>query len=208
MDSLADTGPRRVLDTKPLAPSLFAHFVLKSSNAAAMVDWYTTVLNMRVVYRDDVLSFLTYDDEHHRLAIINIPGQHAPDERSWGLSHVAYAFPRIGDLLATYRRLKSQGIEPYWPVHHGPTVSLYYHDPDGNSVELQVDCFGKAEAAAYFHSEAFRKNPIGVVYDPEALARAYEAGAPEAALLRQPEGPPSAVPRGPAPAAAVTSAGE
>lgn len=184
---------RRTLETRPIAPSLFAHFVLKSSNAAAMVDWYRTVLNMRVAYRNDMLTFLTYDEEHHRLAIINIPGLAAPGDGNSGLSHVAYAFPRVGDLLATYRRLKSQGIEPFWPVHHGPTLSLYYHDPDGNSVELQVDCFGKAEAAAYFQTEAFARNPIGVLFDPEALASAYEAGAPEAELLRQPDGPPARV---------------
>ena len=195
MDTVVETTSRsrRTLGAKPIAPSLFAHFVLKSSNAAAMVDWYTTVLNMRIVYRDDMLSFLTYDDEHHRLAIINIGGLHAPDDKSTGLSHVAYAFPRIGDLLATYRRLKARGIEPFWPVHHGPTVSLYYHDPDGNAVELQVDCFDKAGAAAYFHTEAFRKNPVGVVFDPEVLASPYEAGAPEADLLRQPDGPPARV---------------
>ncbi|MDP1748121.1 MAG: VOC family protein [Reyranella sp.] len=195
MDTAVDTTSRsrRTLDPKPIAPSLFAHFVLRSSNAAAMVDWYTAVLNMRVVYRDDLLSFLTYDNEHHRLAIINIGGLHAPDDKSTGLSHVAYAFPRIGDLLATYRRLKAKGIEPYWPIHHGPTLSLYYHDPDGNSVELQVDCFSKAKAAAYFETEAFRKNPVGVVFDPEALASAYEAGTLEADLLRQPDGPPARV---------------
>ena len=39
----------RTLDSKPIAPSLFAHFVLRSSNMPAMVDWYATVLNMHVV---------------------------------------------------------------------------------------------------------------------------------------------------------------
>jgi hypothetical protein len=67
---------------------------------------------------------------------------------------------------------------------------MYYHDPDGNSVELQVDCYRtKAEASAYFHSDAFKRNPIGVNFDPEALVADYERGASEAELLRQPDGP-------------------
>ena len=96
----------------------------------------------------------------------------------------------VGELLSTYRRLKKAGIVPYRPIHHGPTLSMYYHDPDGNSVEMQVDCFKtKAEASAYFQTESFTKNPIGVNFDPETLVAAYESGASEAELLRQPDGP-------------------
>ena len=65
MDTVAQS---RTLDFKPIAPALFAHFVLRSSNMPAMVDWYTTVLNMRVVKRNDFICFLTYDEDHHRLA--------------------------------------------------------------------------------------------------------------------------------------------
>ena len=180
----------RTLDQTPIAPALFAHFVLRSSNMQPMVDWYSTVLNMHVVKRNDFITFLTYDDEHHRLAIVNIPDLHKPDQRSWGLAHVAYTFRTVGELLSTYRRLKKAGIEPYRPIHHGPTLSMYYHDPDGNSVEMQVDCFKtKAETSAYFQTESFTRNPIGVDFDPETLVAAYERGAPESELLRQPDGP-------------------
>jgi len=180
----------RTLDPKAIAPALFAHFVLRSANLQPMVDWYTTVLNMRIVQRNDFICFLTYDEEHHRLAIINLAGLHAPDPKSWGLAHVAYTFRNVGELLSTYRRLKKAGIEPYRPIHHGPTLSMYYHDPDGNSVELQVDCFKtKAAASAYFHTDAFKRNPIGVNFDPESLVASYESGASEAELLRQPDGP-------------------
>lgn len=187
MDSATAIRP---LDSQPIAPSLFAHFVLRSSNMPAMVDWYSTVLDMRVVHRNGFICFLTYDDEHHRLAIVNVEGLHAPDDKAWGLAHVAYAYRDVGQLLSTWRRLKQRGIEPYRPIHHGPTLSMYYRDPDGNSVELQVDCYRtKAEASAYFATEAFRRNPIGVAFDPAELAARYEAGVPEPELLRQPDGP-------------------
>ena len=87
----------RTLDAKPIAPALFAHFVLRSANMQPMVDWYTTVLNMHVVKRNDFICFLTYDEEHHRLAIVNIAGLHAPDSKSWGLAHVAYTFRNVGE---------------------------------------------------------------------------------------------------------------
>jgi hypothetical protein len=49
----------RALDPKPIAPSLFAHFVLRSSNMPAMVEWYRTALSMRVVKQNEFLTFLT-----------------------------------------------------------------------------------------------------------------------------------------------------
>jgi hypothetical protein len=72
-------------------------------------------------------------------------------------------------------------------------VSIYYRDPDGNGVELQVDRYPTKEAtAAYFQTPEFRKNPIGVVFDPEALVRAWEEGTPDETLMKMPDGPPAA----------------
>lgn len=195
MDTVLETTSRgrRTLDPKPATPVLFAHFVLRSANIQAMIDWYSAVLNMHVVQRTDYICFLTYDDEHHRLGIVNLAGLKAPDAQTSGLAHVAYTFADIGVLLSTYARVKKLGIAPARCIHHGPTVSIYYRDPDGNGVELQVDRYATKEAtAAYFQTEAFKKNPIGIVFDPDALVQAYEAGAPESELLEMPEGPPAA----------------
>lgn len=178
---------RKAIAPDVVSPERFAHFVLRTSNLSAMRHWYKTVLGARIAFENDRLCFLTYDDEHHRLALINVPDLLAPSEASWGLAHVAYSYSSLRQLLSTWRRLKDQGIEPYRPINHGPTVSMYYKDPDGNSVELQVDAYPtKTLAAAYFDSEDFRRNPIGVAFDPEELAAAFEAGAPEKELLRRP----------------------
>jgi catechol-2,3-dioxygenase len=194
MDTLVSSPTtRRTLESQPATPVLFAHFVLRSSNIQPMIDWYMTVLNMRIVQRTEYICFLTYDNEHHRLGIVNLAGLTAPDAQTSGLAHVAYTMADIGALLSTYRRVKAMGITPARCIHHGPTVSIYYRDPDGNGVELQVDRYRtKEETAAYFQTAAFRKNPIGVAFDPEALARAYEAGAPESELAAMPDGPPAA----------------
>ena len=91
MDTVLETTARgrRTLDPKPAPPVLFAHFVLRSSNIQAMIDWYSAVLNMHVVQRTDYICFLTYDDEHHRLGIVNLAGLKAPDAQTSGLAHVA-----------------------------------------------------------------------------------------------------------------------
>jgi catechol 2,3-dioxygenase-like lactoylglutathione lyase family enzyme len=109
--------------------------------------------------------------------------------------HVAYTYAGLGDLLATYRRLKAGGIAPARCINHGPTTSMYYRDPDGLRVELQVDNFATmAEAHAYFAGPDFAENPIGVLFDPEQLIRDYEAGVPLDELVRRPPLPPGKTP--------------
>jgi hypothetical protein len=90
--------------------------------------------------------------------------------------------------------LKQAGITPYWPVHHGTTLSLYYADPDGNRMEFQVDCCTVEEAKTLMSTEAFAANPVGVSFDPDLLLARLQDGVDDEALLVQPAGPPSGIP--------------
>ncbi|HKQ63613.1 MAG TPA: VOC family protein [Methylomirabilota bacterium] len=178
-----------------ISPQKFAHVVLKTANFDAVIAWYATVLQARVAFRNDFIAFLTYDDEHHRVAVINNPGSPAPDPAAAGVHHIAYTYTELGGLLATYRRLKAAGIEPARCINHGPTISMYYRDPDGLRVELQIDVFATmAEAHAYFTGPDFAENPIGIIFDPEELIRDYESGRSYADLVRRPPLPPGKTP--------------
>jgi len=176
------------------APAKLAHIVLKTPRKNDLVRWYETVLGARTVFANDMISFLTYDDEHHRIALLASPEPGAPGTvQACGLHHVAFTYAGLGQLLANFRRLKRQGIEPFWSINHGPTTSMYYQDPDGNHVELQVDnLHTEEEVADFMNSGTFEANPIGVEFDPELLCEEYEAGVPIAQLTRQGAGTPEA----------------
>jgi catechol 2,3-dioxygenase-like lactoylglutathione lyase family enzyme len=192
-----DVAPIRRLSPPSIAisPAKFAHFVLRTGQFDRMSEWYRTVLAARVVFRDERLCFLSYDDEHHRLALIHIPGLGVRDPEAAGTDHVAYAYRDLGELLSTYRRLKAAGILPQWPINHGVTTSMYYRDPDNNRVELQIDNFATpAELDGYFQSHAFAENPVGVTYDPEELCRRWEAGEALTDLVRIPPLPAGKTP--------------
>ena len=181
-------------DAQRISPAKFANVVLKTARFDAVISWYAAVLQARVAFRNDFIAFLTYDDEHHRVAVINAPNSPMPDDAAAGVHHIAYTYADLGALLATYRRLKAAGIEPARCINHGPTTSMYYRDPDGLRVELQIDNFAMPEANAYFTSADFAENPIGVIFDPEELIREYEAGRPYEDLIRRPPLPPGKTP--------------
>jgi catechol-2,3-dioxygenase len=182
---------RRLAPTRgPIAPVQLAHVVRRTTRFDELVEWYCTVLGARVVQSNGMLAFLTYDTEHHRIAIARLPNLVEQNDRAVGTDHIAFTHADLGDLLNTYVRLKGIGIEPYWCVNHGPTTSMYYKDPDGNRVELQVDNMPTAESVdRWMKSPEFAANPIGVIFDPQELIARYAAGEPIDRLTARPSLP-------------------
>lgn len=180
-------------------PHKLAHVVYMTRRFDEMIAWYENVFEATVAYQNPFVAFLTYDDEHHRFAFVNMSVLkpdvvNAGNSSDVGVNHVAYTFANVGDLLDNYERLKAEGILPYWPVHHGMTLSMYYQDPDGNRMEFQIDTCSVEEANAMMKTEAFAANPIGVDYDPDALLARYRSGVSFEALMTQPEGTMSQIP--------------
>ncbi|NMO03659.1 biphenyl 2,3-dioxygenase [Gordonia sp. TBRC 11910] len=155
----------------------FAHVVFQTAQIDEMRDWYCALLDAHVVYEGHGMSFLTFDDEHHRIALAHNPDLVRKPDNAACVNHVAYTFPDLDALLDRYLSLKANGIEPWKPVQHGVTTSLYYEDPDGNHVEMQVDNFTTAdEATAYMEGAEYDADPIGVGYRPELMVEARRAG--------------------------------
>lgn len=167
------------------SPVKLSHMVLQTKQIPAMRDWYLSVLGGEVVHQDKQLCFLAYDDEHHRIALIDFGAPLSPkSDKEVGLHHIAFTFDGLKELLGNYERLKGEGIAPHWCINHGPTTSLYYHDPDGNGVELQVDNFADvADCKDFMRSKAFADNPLGVEFDPDEMLRRFRAGVPERQFL-------------------------
>ena len=173
-----------------IRPTKFAHVVYRTRRFEPMVHWYETVFDAKVQYQNPALAFLTYDDEHHRFAFANLsllqPDGSDTDRRGViGVDHVAYTYGSLKDLFENYAHLKEKGIRPYWCIHHGITVSMYYADPDGNQIEFQVDSYTTSEEANAFINAHFAANPIGVEYDPDDWLAQLRAGAPASDFLER-----------------------
>lgn len=166
-----------------IRPRDFVHVVYRTRRFEDMLSWYKNVFDARVQQQNPVMAFLTYDDEHHRFALIDLDvlqpdGIEREKQGLVGIDHVAYTYASLEDLFENYAYLKSRGIVPYWCVHHGMTISMYYADPDGNQMEFQVDVFDSAEEGnAFMCSSANMENPVGVEFDPEDWLAQVRAGA-------------------------------
>ncbi|GAB2928930.1 VOC family protein [Rhodococcus aerolatus] len=174
-----------------LAPDYLAHFVVKTARPQQMVEWYSTVFGATVVHEDEQIVFLTWDGESHRLALVKVPpiARHVFPlgrfrRKVHGVDHLAFTYTSLERLLLNHERLAAVGIHPVWAINHGPTTSLYYEDPDGTRLELQVENFPTAaETAAFFSSPEFAANPIGTTIDPSYLLERLRDGAPLESLL-------------------------
>ena len=162
----------------------FAHVVFQTGQLEKMKQWYMDLLDGHVVYEGHNLCFITYDEEHHRVAFVQPPGpleRKAPNA-AW-VHHVAYTFASLEELFERYAELKEKGIEPTRPIQHGLTTSLYYEDPDGNRVEMQIDNFATPdEATAYMQGPEFDGDAVGPFFSPEAMLAGLRAGVPAAEL--------------------------
>jgi catechol-2,3-dioxygenase len=162
----------------------FAHVVYQTGQARAMRDWYCTVLDGHVVYENAALTFITFDDEHHRVALLHPPLPiAAKTPGTAAVHHTAYTFAGIDELLERYEVLRDKGIRPAVCVAHGVTSSMYYRDPDGNFVELQIDAFpDPEEATAYMRGPEYDADAVGPAFDPEEMLRRRRNGATAAEL--------------------------
>ncbi len=175
----------------PIRPSKLAHVVIRSVKYEQTRDWYLQVLNAEIAFENEFVCFLRYDDEHHRIGIIKSPQSSPLDDGAAGVEHIAFTFNDLGELLANYLRLKELGIEPFWPIIHGPTVSLYYRDPNRIKVELQYDVFDSVEEVdAFFAAGSYIENFMGVIFDPDDMIKRFEAGESLRSLTKRPPLPP------------------
>jgi catechol 2,3-dioxygenase len=87
------------------------------------------------------MAFFSIVDNHHDVALVETKADApAPPKEAPGLAHVAL---KIGDSLDDLREAKRwldrNGIEIDHTSDHIVSKSIYFHDPDGNQLEVFVD---------------------------------------------------------------------
>lgn len=117
------------------------HVVLRVRDLERSKKFYSDVLGLPLVadYEERAMAFYSLGD-HHDFAIAAL-GADAPvaDKKAAGLAHVAF---KVGEdfenLKEAKAHLEANGITVR-AVDHEVTQSLYFDDPDGNTLEVYID---------------------------------------------------------------------
>jgi catechol 2,3-dioxygenase len=121
------------------APLQVGHVALNVRNLNQSETFYTDVVGLEIAARSEGATFFTCGTLHHDLVLFQT--QQPADEDiqpAIGLNHIAFQLPDRTALRARYDLLQEQGI-PVRTTEHNATLSVYFHDPDGNRIELYCD---------------------------------------------------------------------
>jgi catechol 2,3-dioxygenase len=165
---------------RPITRPIFHHTTFATLQLDAMVAFYEKVAGLEPVFHGDGGAWLTNDAANHRIALLALPGLKAPEDKGHtvGLHHTAFEYADFDQWLDNYERLAAEGIEPFLNLDHGMTMSMYYQDPEGNGVEIQVDNFADWSRSKEFMwaAQEFSDNPIGEHFDPADVSAARAEG--------------------------------
>ena len=165
---------------RPITVPKLHHATFMTVDVDAMVRWYELVCGLQPVYYAEHAAWMTNDEANHRIALLRLPGTKPPVDKphTAGLHHTAFEYATFDQWIDNYARLRDHGILPAVCLHHGMTMSMYYIDPDGNGVEIQVDAWGDWAVSKewMWASQEFSEDQVGPQFDPEKLLAARAEG--------------------------------
>ena len=177
-----------------MASPKLSHLVVNTSNYEVMKQWYIDVLEatIGVETSDHSACFLRIDESHHRFGMFNVaktdesasmamPGSDAGSVAR--LNHFAFEYPTLEELLETHVRLAASSATPTICLNHGPTMSMYYEDPDKNTIELYFDSGYTEDDMVAFYAGGDRYVTSPTPFDPAELLKDLRNGKSVAELI-------------------------
>lgn len=123
------------------APNL-SHVGVSCFDIDKMIDFYTTVFGLRVTDKGPghtfpfPLAFLSSKaDQHHQLAF----AQNRPEGAPSTVMQLSFKVQALDELREARTRALAQGASKMRGLNHGNAISIYFMDPEGNTVEVYLD---------------------------------------------------------------------
>jgi len=153
--------------TRP-TPSHFGIFV---TDVEKMVHFYTAVFGLTETDRGvgktfkAPLVFLSASaDQHHQLVIA---GGRPPEATFSTVMQMSFSVPSIQSLRDIKDKALALGATRVLPLNHGNSLSLYFADPEGNTVESYIDM--------PFYISQPHGDPLDLSLDDETILKQTEA---------------------------------
>lgn len=126
------------------------HVYLSVADQEVSKRFYRDVLGFAIAEEDPVHGgvFMTLGDNFHTLDIGQTPNPEEdrhpdkagrPDRGRIGLGHLAFQVGSYGALRDAYMHLQAHGVPIKVALNHVNQRSLYFADPDGNTLEIYFE---------------------------------------------------------------------
>jgi catechol 2,3-dioxygenase len=120
------------------------HVLLRVADIEKSKAFYTKTLGFEVVEEDPEHGgvFMSLGEHGHTLDLspAETPATVTPASPSRvGVHHIAFMVDNEAALKDAYFSLQDQGIEVVRAIDHVSQKSIYFHDPDGNRLEIYYE---------------------------------------------------------------------
>src|SRR5215469_3115132 len=120
------------------------HVLLRVADEEASKKFYRDALGFAVSEQDPEHGgvFMTLGDHFHTLDLVqhsSPEGAPRPRRDQIGLGHIAFQVGSYAALREAYRHLVDNGVEILRATDHISQRSVYFADPDGNSLEIYYE---------------------------------------------------------------------
>lgn len=119
------------------------HMGINVFDIAKMEHFYTKVMGLIVTDRGRGktfkvdLVFMSVDPyTHHQVVLAS---GRDPESKSSTINQLSFRLDSLSQLRELYHRLRDYGVKKLMPLDHGIAWSVYFLDPEDNTVELYVD---------------------------------------------------------------------
>jgi len=144
-------------------PKRVGHLVLNVKDVEAATRFYTEVMGFEIAVKrpDGSATFFTCGKIHHDLAVFKAPAGAAPvKEGNLGLNHFAVQLESFEALKEFYQHLQKYEVPISRTTDHQMTRSIYFHDPDGNGIEVFCNTHDNPEEGLAEIRRPGRKNTV------------------------------------------------
>lgn len=129
------------MSTTKFAPNL-SHVGVACFDIDKMIDFYTTVFELRLTDKGPgntfpfMLAFLSANSEqHHQLALAQSRPAGAPST----VMQLSFKVDTLDNLREARARALKKGATKMRGLNHGNALSIYFLDPEENTVEVYLD---------------------------------------------------------------------
>lgn len=148
-----------------------SHFGIYVTDTQRMVDFYTQVFDLTITdrgqgrtFKNELIFMSASQDQHHQLVLAS--GR--PKEATFStVMQLSFMVPNIQSMRDIKAKALERGATQMRGLNHGNALSIYFADPEGNTVEVYID--------TPFHVAQPHGDPLDLEKSDDEIMRETEA---------------------------------